>query len=135
MPNAAKSRSRGMTDASPAMRETQPGAAHLAVPLIAYFFIGNAIGIAFLAMVGRLGDAAIAGMGIGSVTFSLLMALLFGFDTGVQALVSRASGAGERELAGRIVTEALAFSVPFGAVLCAICAGYGPHFAAFLTPD
>jgi MATE family multidrug resistance protein len=123
-----------MTDAI-ASAEREPGAARLALPLIAYFFIGNAIGIATLAMVGRLGNAAIAGMGIANVIFGLLLALVFGFDTGVQALASRASGAGARELAGRILTEALVVSTPFGLVLAAICAVYGPRFAALLTPD
>lgn len=125
-----------MTDTQAIARGArEPGAARLAFPLIAYFFIGNAIGIATLAMVGRLGNAAIAGMGIANVIFGLLLALVFGFDTGVQALASRASGAGARELAGRILTEALVVSTPFGLVLAAICAVYGPRFAAFLTPD
>src|ERR1700685_3017500 len=123
-----------MTDASAiASCEREPGAARLALPLIAYFFIGNAVGIATLAMVGHLGNAAIAGIGIGSVIFNLLMALIFGFDTGVQALVSRASGAGARELAGRILTEALVVSAPFGIIIGVVCAIYGPRFAAFLT--
>ena len=124
-----------MTAVTAARRMTSPGATRLAVPLIAYFLIGNAIGLAFLAMVGRLGDKAVAGSGIGNVIFSLLMALIFGFDTGVQALVSRASGGGARALAGRILAEALVVSVPFGVLLCAICAGFGPYAAAFLTSD
>ncbi len=123
-----------MTDAA-TTSAMQPRATRLAVPLVAYFFIGNAIGIATLAMVGHLGDSAIAAMGIGNVAFSFLMALIFGFDTGVQALASRATGAGARELAGRILTEALAVSIPFGVVLCAICATYGPRFVALLTQD
>jgi putative MATE family efflux protein len=123
-----------MTDAANP-NATPPRATRLAVPLVAYFFIGNAIGIATLAMVGRLGDSAVAAMGIGNVAFSFLMALTYGFDTGVQALASRATGAGARDLAGRILTEALAVSIPFGVVLCAICAAYGPRFVALLTQD
>ena len=124
-----------MTDATAARQMTSPGATRLTVPLIAYSFIGNATGLAVLAMLGRLGDKAIAGAGIGGVIFSLLMALTFGFDTGVQALVSRATGAGARELAGGILTEALVVSVPFGVLLCAICAGVGPRVASLLTQD
>jgi putative MATE family efflux protein len=124
-----------MVDAAPASLRGQPRATRLAVPLIGNFFITNAIGIAMLAMAGSLGDTAIAALGIGNVVFSLLLALIFGFDTGVQALASRASGAGAGELAGRVLTEALVVSAPFGVGLCAVAAIYAPHFAALLTSD
>jgi putative MATE family efflux protein len=105
----------------------------LAAPLIAFNLIQNAVNLAFLAMIGRLGTAALAGSGIAGVVFSLLLALLYGFDTGVQAFVSRATGAGEREVAGRALSEAHALSLPFGALLAFAAFHYGPAIAQMLA--
>jgi Na+-driven multidrug efflux pump len=56
----------------------------------------------------------VAGIGIGSVLFSMLMAVLFGIDTGVQAVVARRIGAGQARLAGAALNDALAISVLAG---------------------
>ena len=109
--------------------------AALAAPLIAFYLIGNAVNLAFLAMVGRLGTAALAGSGIAGVVFMLLLALLYGFDTGVQAVASRATGAGEREFAGGALSDAHALSIPFGALLALIAFCYGPQITQVLASD
>ncbi|MGH6971373.1 MAG: MATE family efflux transporter, partial [Caulobacteraceae bacterium] len=62
--------------------------------MAAFFLVQNFASLACLAIVGRLGDAALAGLGIGGVLCGAATALLYGFDTAVQALVSRATGAG-----------------------------------------
>ncbi len=68
-------------------------------------------------MVGRLGNVALAGIGIAGAVYGMVLALLFGFDTGVQASAARATGAGAPDAAGAALTSALAVSTPFGACL------------------
>ena len=107
----------------------------LAAPLIAFYLIQNIQNLIFLALIGRVGTTALAGSGIAGVVFSLLLALLFGFDTGVQAVVSRATGAGERDLATRALSDAHALSIPFGLLLAFVAYRYGPDLTRLLASD
>jgi Na+-driven multidrug efflux pump len=94
----------------------------LSAPLVAFFLIQNLVGLAALALVGRIGDVALAGIGLGNVLYALLLALLYGVDTGAQASIARAAGAGAPALAGRMLTNALALGAPLGALLALIAA-------------
>jgi len=107
----------------------------LSAPLVAFFLIQNLVGLAALALVGRIGDAALAGVGLGNVLYTLLLALLYGIDTGAQASISRAAGAGASALAGRMLTNALALGAPLGAVLALIAAFLGPGLVAAMIHD
>src|SRR5262245_25463576 len=98
----------------------------LSLPIAFALFIQNVMQLAGIAMVGHLGPAALAGMGLGGALFSMLMAILFGLDTGVQAVVARRAGAGELHLAGRVLNDALALSVVAGLVLAAVAVAAGP---------
>src|ERR1700761_141492 len=79
--------------------------AGLGAPLIGFFLIQTVVNLVGLAMLGRLGDAALAGVGLANAVFGLLLALLYGFDTGVQAIVARATGAGRAERCGAVLTD------------------------------
>lgn len=129
-----------LAEMSPMARATDNGsrvraAAVLAVPLIAFFFIQTGVSLASLAMIGRLGSVALAGVGIANAILLAVLALLYGFDTGVQAVVSRATGAGDRERSGRALTEALCMSAPLGAGLCAFVALTASRLVSVLAPD
>src|SRR6185369_1221634 len=86
-------------------------------------------------MVGRLGDASLAGMGLASTFFMLLLALLYGLDTGVQALTSRATGAGDAGRVGQILVNALAIGVPLGGLLTLAALIAGPPMLRAVTAD
>lgn len=107
----------------------------LAAPLIAFNLVFTAQNLAFLALIGRVGTTALAGSGIAGVIFSLLLALFYGFDTGVQAIVSRATGAGQTEHAGRTVSDAHGLSIPFGLLLALVAYRYGPVVTHLLASD
>jgi putative MATE family efflux protein len=109
--------------------------AGLAAPLIAFYLIQNVVTLVFLAMVGRLGTAALAGTGISGAIFGFLVALFNGFDTGVQAVVSRSTGANAKELAGRALSDAHAVSIPFGILIAAVGFHFGPVLAHLLASD
>jgi MATE family multidrug resistance protein len=107
--------------------------AALSAPLIAFFLVQNALSLATLAMVGRLGDASLAGMGLASTFFMLLLALLYGLDTGVQALTSRATGAGDATRIGQTLVNALA--IPLGALLMLAAWNAGPPLLRAVSAD
>ncbi len=107
----------------------------LAAPLIGFYLIQNAQNLIFLALIGRVGTTALAGSGIAGVIFALLLALLYGVDTGTQVLVSRATGAGDADLAGRTLGDAHTLSIPFGLLLTFAAYRYGPVVAHLLASD
>jgi putative MATE family efflux protein len=107
----------------------------LSAPLIAFFLIQNAVNLAVLSLLGRLGTATLAGAGISGAIYGMVLALLFGFDTGVQVSTARASGAGSIDDAAQALVNALSLSIPLGAMLTALVYLVGPTLAAALTRD
>jgi len=73
-------------------------------------------------MVGRLGDAALASIGVGNYLFLLIFTVAMGLGTGVQALVSRRVGEGNAHLAGHDLNAGLLIAGILGFAL--IVLGY-----------
>lgn len=109
--------------------------ARLAGPLVAFFSIQSLCAVATLAVIGRLGEAELAGVGAANAVFGLALALTFGVDTAVQARTARAVGAGRPEALGQVLMDGLAVSAPLGAVLAATLWTSGPWLVAALLPD
>jgi putative MATE family efflux protein len=107
----------------------------LGAPLISFFLLQSAISLIILAFLGRLGTATVAGIGVSGALYGVVLALLYGFDTGVQALVSRATGAGRRDLIGQIIAEAQIVSVPLGIALTAVVWTLAPTLMAGVIHD
>ena len=107
----------------------------LGAPLIAFFLVQNLANLFCLAFLGGLGTATLAGVGAASAIYGVVLALLFGFDTGVQALVSRATGAGDKARLGGILAEALAASIPLGVGLSLALWSIGPKLVAGMLSD
>lgn len=107
----------------------------LGAPLIAFFLLQTLANLACLGALGRLGDATLAGVGAANVLYGLVMALLFGFDTGVQALISRATGAGSPSKPGEALASALAASIPLGALIAVGFWGLAPTVLGAILPD
>ncbi|HEY1879543.1 MAG TPA: MATE family efflux transporter [Caulobacteraceae bacterium] len=89
----------------------------LAAPLTAFFAMQSATNLACTAFLGRLGVATLAGVGAASTIYGVVIALMFGADAAVQAIVSRRSGAGRKDLLGQVLTDALAITLPLGAAV------------------
>ncbi len=123
------------SDIQPARRGRVAQATGLIAPLIVFFLVQNAVGLVSLSLVGGLGTAALAGIGIAGAVYGTLLALLFGFDTGLQAVVSRATGAGAAPRAGQALGDTLAVSGPVGAVLALVTYRCGPDVVHLLAPD
>jgi multidrug resistance protein, MATE family len=98
----------------------------LSLPIALILLLHNLMTLTGIALVGPLGDAAVAGIGIAGALVSMLVALLFGIDTGVQAMVARRFGGGEIRDAGAVLVDGLAIATGAGIVLMAVGYGAGP---------
>jgi len=67
----------------------------LALPIVGGMISQNVLNLVDTAMVGTLGDAALAAVGIGGFANFMFMALLLGLSTGVQVQASRRKGEGK----------------------------------------
>ncbi len=76
--------------------------------------------VADMVWVGRLGPAAIAGVGIANIVVMLVMSMDFGLIIGVRAMVARYVGAGDMPGANHVAAQALILSVTWGALMMTI---------------
>jgi putative MATE family efflux protein len=107
----------------------------LAAPLTAFFAVQSATDLACTAILGHLGNATLAGVGAASTIYGVLIALMFGADAAVQAIVSRRAGAGRADLLGQVLTDALAITLPLGAAV-ALCLWFAaPALVFAMLPD
>lgn len=95
----------------------------------------NVLNLVDTAMVGTLGDAALAGVGLGGFANFLLSSFVLGLSAGVQAMAARRVGEGRRAetaipLNGGLLI-ALIIAVPWSATLIALA----PEYFPWLTTD
>jgi len=95
----------------------------------------NVLNLVDTAMVGTLGDAALAGVGLGGFANFLLSAFILGLSAGVQAMAARRVGQGRRHetaipLNGGLLL-AVVVAVPWSASLIALA----PEYFPWLTGD
>ena len=70
--------------------------------------------------VGRLGTAAIAGVGVATMAVHLMNSARMGLSTGTRAMVARFVGAGDFEGANHAAQQVLVISVAFSAIMALI---------------
>lgn len=85
--------------------------------------------------VGKLGEIAIAAVGVSGVGVMLVMGLMMGFTMGMLALLSRAVGAKDSELANRIAQQAIVFSAVFSIVIALIGQFFSEKILLLITQD
>ena len=93
----------------------------------------NVLNLVDTGMVGTLGDAALAGVGLGGFANFLLSAFILGLSAGVQAMAARRVGEGRLSetaipLNGGLLL-AFVFAVPWSATLIALAPDYFPLLA------
>ena len=102
------------------MRARMSRIADLAVPIVAGAFATNAMGLIDTAMVGRLGDTALAGVGIGGQLFFLLLGVLLGLSASVQATVARRVGQNQLETTGLVLNAGIVLALPAALLLMGV---------------
>lgn len=86
----------------------------IALPIIGGMVSQNVLNLVDTAMVGGLGDAALAAVGTGSFANFLAMAFITGLSAGVQTIASRRMGEGREHETAEALNGALLVAVLFG---------------------
>lgn len=115
----------------------------LAWPVMIEQIMASATQVIDMIMIGRLGAAAVTGIGLSFQPFFVVFAVFMGLSVGTTAVVARHIGAGEREEAGRVAGQSamlaallgLAIAVPgyFGAESVIRLMGAEPEVVALGT--
>lgn len=79
----------------------------LAWPVIVTLLLESLVGLVDTLMVGRLGANAVAAVGVGAQILNSVSIAMTAVGTGTLALVARSVGAGNRDLAERVVAQSL----------------------------
>ena len=79
----------------------------LALPIIGGMVSQNLLNIVDTAMVGFLGDPALAAVGLGGFVVFMCQALILGISTGVQTTAARRKGEGRSDRAAAVLNTAL----------------------------
>jgi len=107
----------------------------LALPIIGGMLSQNLLNIVDTAMVGFLGDAALAAVGLGSFVVFMCQAPILGISTGVQTLAARKKGEGRVDRAAKVLNTALLVVLVVAPVLSLIYVQLAEPLYPFLNKD
>lgn len=107
----------------------------LGLPIIGGMVSQNILNLVDTAMVGTLGDAALAAVGIGGFTLFMCQALILGISTGVQATAARRKGEGDESKAAAVLNTALALVLVIGPVFSLMLFWVIPHLFPLINND
>lgn len=85
--------------------------------------------------VGKLGDAAVAAVGVSGVVVQLAQGIMMGFTMGMRALIARAIGAKDVALANRVAQQAVIVSASYAVMMALVGHFLGEYIIGFITSD
>jgi MATE family multidrug resistance protein len=107
----------------------------LALPIIGGMLSQNLLNIVDTAMVGFLGDPALAAVGLGGFVVFMCMAMILGISTGVQSLAARKKGEGRTDRAAKILNSALFLVVLIAPALSIVLIFFVAPLFPYLNSD
>jgi MATE family, multidrug efflux pump len=107
----------------------------LALPIIGGMLSQNLLNVVDTAMVGFLGNPALAAVGLGSFVVFMCQALILGISTGVQTLAARKKGEGRVERAANVLNTALLLVLVVAPVLSLVLIQLVEPFYPLLNND
>ncbi|MDX1405287.1 MAG: MATE family efflux transporter [Woeseiaceae bacterium] len=107
----------------------------LALPIIGGMVSQNLLNIVDTAMVGFLGDSALAAVGLGGFVVFMCQALILGISTGVQSSAARKKGEGRVDRAAAILSTALLLVVLVAPVFSLFLIQVAPQLFPYLNSD
>jgi putative MATE family efflux protein len=107
----------------------------LALPIIGGMVSQNLLNIVDTAMVGFLGDAALAAVGLGGFVVFMCQALILGISTGVQSTAARKKGEGRSDRAAALLNSALLLVLVVGPVFSLLLIRLAEPVFPFLNTD
>ena len=107
----------------------------LALPIVGGMVSQNILNLVDTAMVGRVGYTALAAVGIASFTNFMVIAIVLGFGTGVQAIASRRLGEGKENETAIPLNGGLFLALLMGLPLSVILYILAPYGFPLLVDD
>lgn len=107
----------------------------ISIPIIGGMLSQSVINLVDAAMVGRLGDNALAGVGIGSYATFIVVSVVMGLSAGVQAMVARRFGAGKHDTLTEPLLAGLQLAALVGLPLTIIFYVAAPFFIPLFNGD
>jgi MATE family multidrug resistance protein len=107
----------------------------LALPIVGGMISQNVLNLVDTGMVGRLGDDALAGVGVGGFANFTGVATVMGLSAGVQAISARRFGAGDTENTAEPLNAALVISVLVALPLSILLVWAAPYLFPYLNSD
>lgn len=107
----------------------------LGLPIIGGMLSQSVLNLVDAAMVGELGDTALAGVGVGSYANFVAISLILGVSSGVQAMVARRRGQGNFAEMARPVNWGLLLSVVIALPLSILYICFSAPIVALISDD
>jgi len=107
----------------------------LALPIIGGMVSQNVLNLIDTAMVGSLGNAALAAVGLGSFVNFMSVAFFTGFSSGVQAMAARRIGEGKPERSAFALNGAIILSIVLGIPVSILLYNFAPVFFPWIIGD
>ncbi|MDD3652103.1 MATE family efflux transporter, partial [Immundisolibacter sp.] len=107
----------------------------LALPIIAAMTSQSVLNVVDTAMVGKLGDAALAAVGLGSFVLFTCQAMILGLSVGVQAIAARRKGEGRIDETAVPLNASLLLILVIGPLLTLALCALAPWLFPLLNPD
>lgn len=107
----------------------------LALPIVGGMVSQNVLNLVDTAMVGTLGDAALAATGLGGFALFMCMALILGISTGVQATAARRKGEGRHDETAVVLNGALVLVLVSAPLISLMLYYLVPVFYPWLNAD
>jgi len=107
----------------------------IALPIMGGMMSQNVLNLVDIAMVGRLGDKALAATGIGGFTNYLAISFIIGLSAGVQALAARRLGEGRHEETAVPLNGGLILALLIGVPACIVMVLTTPYAFTLLSDD
>ena len=109
----------------------------LAIPMVLEMLMQSVFGIVDIYFVGRLGPAAVAGVGLTDELLTLVFALCMGLSVATTALVARRIGERDPEAAGMAAAQGLMVGAVFSVPITLLGIFFAPEMIRLLgaTPD
>jgi putative MATE family efflux protein len=107
----------------------------LSLPIVGGMASQNVLNLVDIAMVGALGPAALAAVGLGSFANFMAMALVMGLSSGVQAMAARRKGEGRESEMAVALNGGLVLAILIGLPALVVLLWLAPSLYALLIDD
>lgn len=105
----------------------------LALPIIGAMLTQSLINLIDAALVGSLGETALAGVGIGGYTMFMITAIVFGLSSGVQAQTARRHGEEDITQRAQALNAGLLLALIVALPLTLLCLWQAPRLLGLIT--